>query len=78
MGYVISGRMKIVMDDGEEDEFGPGDFMSCAPGHDAAPHGAGSSTGQLNGVAPVGTCCRRSLQPSKHLVGRGWVEDDRS
>lgn len=35
MGYVISGRMKIVMDDGEEGEIGPGDFMACAPGHDA-------------------------------------------
>lgn len=35
MGYFISGRMKIVMDDGEEEEFGPGDFMVCPPGHDA-------------------------------------------
>ena len=34
-GYFISGRMKIVMDDGEEMEFGPGDFMTCPPGHDA-------------------------------------------
>ena len=35
MGYFIAGRMKIVMDDGEEMEFGPGDFMCAAPGHDA-------------------------------------------
>lgn len=35
VGYVISGRMKIVMDDGEETEIGPGDFMTAAPGHDA-------------------------------------------
>ena len=34
-GYFISGRMKIVMDDGEEMEFGPGDFMMCPSGHDA-------------------------------------------
>jgi len=34
-GYVISGRMQIVMDDGESQEFGPGDFMVCPPGHDA-------------------------------------------
>ncbi|MBT2381531.1 cupin [Streptomyces sp. CB00316] len=34
-GYLISGRMKIVMDDGESAEFGPGDFMICPPGHDA-------------------------------------------
>ena len=35
MGYFISGRMKIVMDDGTAEEFGPGDFMICPPGHDA-------------------------------------------
>ena len=35
LGYFISGRMKVVMDDGEEQEFGPGDFMICPPGHDA-------------------------------------------
>ena len=34
-GYFISGRMKVVMDDGEEAEFGPGDVMVCPPGHDA-------------------------------------------
>ena len=35
VGYFISGRMKVVMDDGTEDEFGPGDLMICPPGHDA-------------------------------------------
>ena len=35
MGYFISGRMAIRMNDGEELEFGPGDFMVCPPGHDA-------------------------------------------
>jgi len=35
MGYVISGRMKVVMDDGEEAEFVPGDYMVVPPGHDA-------------------------------------------
>ena len=34
-GYFVSGHMKIVMDDGQEAEFGPGDFMVCPPGHDA-------------------------------------------
>ncbi|MFE7129838.1 cupin domain-containing protein [Streptomyces sp. NPDC057638] len=34
-GYVVSGRIKIVMDDGETAEAGPGDFLSVAPGHDA-------------------------------------------
>jgi quercetin dioxygenase-like cupin family protein len=35
VGYVVSGRMKVVMDDGEEMEYGPGDFATMAPGHDA-------------------------------------------
>lgn len=34
-GYTISGRLKVVMDDGEENEFGPGDFGIIPPGHDA-------------------------------------------
>ncbi len=35
LGYVLSGRMRVRMDDGTEDEVGPGDFMRIAPGHDA-------------------------------------------
>jgi hypothetical protein len=35
VGYLISGRMRIRMDDGTESDFGPGDLMDCAPGHDA-------------------------------------------
>jgi quercetin dioxygenase-like cupin family protein len=35
MGYVISGRMHVVMDDGSESDFGPGDLMIAPPGHDA-------------------------------------------
>ncbi|MFF8266475.1 cupin domain-containing protein [Streptomyces sp. NPDC016562] len=34
-GYVVSGRMKIVMDDGESTELAPGDFMRVPPGHNA-------------------------------------------
>ncbi|MFI6412587.1 cupin domain-containing protein [Streptomyces sp. NPDC050585] len=34
-GYVVSGRIKIVMDDGESGEAGPGDFIMIEPGHDA-------------------------------------------
>jgi quercetin dioxygenase-like cupin family protein len=33
--YFISGRMRVVMDDGEEVAYGPGDFALMAPGHDA-------------------------------------------
>ncbi|MFF0495034.1 cupin domain-containing protein [Nocardia aobensis] len=35
IGYCVSGRLHIRMDDGTECEVGPGDFMQCPPGHDA-------------------------------------------
>jgi mannose-6-phosphate isomerase-like protein (cupin superfamily) len=35
VGYFVSGRMKVVMNDGQEMEFGPGDFFVIPPGHDA-------------------------------------------
>ena len=34
-GYIVSGHLKIVMDDGDEDVFGPGDVVIAPPGHDA-------------------------------------------
>ena len=34
-GYCVSGRMKVVMDDGRETEMGPGDLVMLEPGHDA-------------------------------------------
>jgi quercetin dioxygenase-like cupin family protein len=34
-GYCLSGRMKVVMDDGEEAEIGAGDAFVISPGHDA-------------------------------------------
>lgn len=35
LGYYVSGRMVVVMDDGEQAEYGPGDFAIIPPGHDA-------------------------------------------
>ena len=35
LGYVISGRMKVYMDDGSEQEVGPDDVFAIPPGHDA-------------------------------------------
>ena len=35
MGYVLSGRMRVVMDDGSAEDYEPGDVMMAAPGHDA-------------------------------------------
>jgi quercetin dioxygenase-like cupin family protein len=34
-GYVVSGRMRVVMDDGSAQEIGPGDVYVIRPGHDA-------------------------------------------
>ena len=35
LGYVVSGQMRISMDDGSEAQVGPGDVASIPPGHDA-------------------------------------------
>jgi mannose-6-phosphate isomerase-like protein (cupin superfamily) len=35
LGYIVSGRMKVMMDDGSEAECGPGDVAAISPGHDA-------------------------------------------
>jgi len=35
LGYVLSGRMKVFMDDGTELEVGPGEVCVIPPGHDA-------------------------------------------
>ena len=35
LGYILSGRMKITMDDGSEAEAGPGEILAIEPGHDA-------------------------------------------
>jgi hypothetical protein len=35
LGYVMSGRMRVFMDDGSESEIGPGDVVAIPPGHDA-------------------------------------------
>jgi len=35
VALIQSGRLKVVMDDGSEEEFGPGDIMLLPPGHDA-------------------------------------------
>ena len=33
--YMISGLLKVMMDDGSEEEFGPGDTAIVPPGHNA-------------------------------------------
>jgi mannose-6-phosphate isomerase-like protein (cupin superfamily) len=34
-GYVVAGRMRVRMDNGEEQEYGPGDTYIIPSGHDA-------------------------------------------
>ncbi len=34
-GYIISGRMRVRMNDGAESEIGPGEVVLVPPGHDA-------------------------------------------
>lgn len=33
--YIVLGRIRVVMDDGTEEEFGPGDAVLIPPGHNA-------------------------------------------
>ncbi len=35
LGYCVSGRMRVFMDDGSERDIGPGDVVAIPPGHDA-------------------------------------------
>ena len=35
MGVHLSGKLHVKLDDGTEDEFGPGDVANVPPGHDA-------------------------------------------
>ena len=35
LGYCVSGRMKVYMDNGPEREIGPGEVAAIPPGHDA-------------------------------------------
>jgi cupin domain len=35
LGYCLSGRMKVYMDDGSDFEVGPGEVAAIPPGHDA-------------------------------------------
>jgi uncharacterized cupin superfamily protein len=35
LGYVLSGRMKVFMDEGSEAEVGPNQVFAIPPGHDA-------------------------------------------
>jgi hypothetical protein len=35
LGYCLEGRMRVIMDDGTEQELTPGEVVAIPPGHDA-------------------------------------------
>jgi hypothetical protein len=35
LGYILSGAMRVYMDDGDRGDAGPGDVVAISPGHDA-------------------------------------------
>ncbi|HEX2393451.1 MAG TPA: cupin domain-containing protein [Solirubrobacterales bacterium] len=58
LGYVLSGRMVVHMDDGQEIEIGPGDVVSIPPGHDAEV--PGSEPCVMVDFGEIGTYAKRS------------------
>jgi hypothetical protein len=36
LGYVVEGKMRIMLDDGSQQDIGPGQVVAIPPGHDAA------------------------------------------
>jgi uncharacterized cupin superfamily protein len=53
--YIISGRIKVAMDDGAEEEFGPGDAAVIQPGHNAWVAVVGIDFTGLKGYAKLGS-----------------------
>jgi quercetin dioxygenase-like cupin family protein len=43
--YVVSGRVRVKMNDGSEEEYGPGDVLYILPGHNTWVVGNESYTG---------------------------------
>jgi len=78
LGYVISGRMHITMDDGTEVEIAAGDAFDLAPGHDA--HTVGDEPCVMIDVSPQATSYARGQTTTTaasedrylHLVRKGY------
>jgi len=68
LGYVLSGRMHIVMDDGPEVDIGPGDVFDLPAGHDAWV--VGDEAVEMIDTAPEATRYARGGTP-------GPVSEDR-
>jgi quercetin dioxygenase-like cupin family protein len=68
LGYVISGRMRVFMDDGAEGEVGPGDVMAIPPGHDAEVVGDEPCVSRLRRVRRL----REAVMLAPSRTARQW------
>ena len=67
-GYVLSGSMRVYMDDGQETEINPGDVVAIPPGHDAEVPGSG---GLRDGRLRRDRRLRQTLRPRRDYAARG-------
>ena len=71
--YIISGRMRVKMDDGSEEEFGPGDVGYVAPGHNAWIIGKSRTKHIQTTIVSLrnGNLCTRSRILSRMVLEKG-------
>jgi mannose-6-phosphate isomerase-like protein (cupin superfamily) len=69
-GYVVSGRMKVVMDDRSEADLGPGDAYVIEPGHDAWIVGDEPFIGVDVSVETVETFAKEDEEEDKGLIDK--------
>ena len=69
-GYVLSGRMKVVMDDRSEADLGPGDAYVIEPGHDAWIVGDEPFVGVDVSVETVETFAKEEEEEDKGLIDK--------
>ena len=70
-GYVVSGQMKVVMDDRSEADLGPGDAYVIEPGHDAWIVGDEPFVGVDVSVETVETFAKEEMEEEdKGLIDR--------
>ena len=69
-GYVVSGQMKVVMDDRSEADLGPGDAYVIEPGHDAWIVGDQPFVGVDVSVETVETFAKEEEEEDKGLIDK--------
>jgi hypothetical protein len=77
-GYHVSGRLHVRLDDGTEEEFGPGDAYVIPPGHDAR-LGGGRRAGCLGRhVKRYGRAIRKGVIRTPYSGGHTSERNGRS